>query len=311
MAFSFRLTDKTKLIDMKNTGIVKMVAALLLGGSLLFACGNDESGNGTLSLSITDAPTDAENVTGVHVGITGVEYRVDGSSWQPFEGFGDPYTVNLLDLTDGKTALLGDFSVEAGNYDGLRFLIDASENGGAVNNAATYIEFADGSTQPLFVPSGSQSGYKAIGNFSVPVNGSVFITADFDVRKSVVEAGASGKWILKPTIRLVVNDQAGTIKGNLANVVENRNYVVFTYEQGAYSETEAAEPAEGEARFPSSVSSAKVHADGSFTLPFLAAGNYQLVVASYIDGNFQEVVLVAEEEVEVKSKEEASVSLSL
>ena len=170
---------------MKNSRIVRMFAALLLGGSLLVGCGSDESGNGTLRLSITDAPTDAENVAGVYVAITGVEYRTDGSSWQPFEGFGDPYTVNLLDLTDGKTALLGDFSVEAGTYDGLRFQIDASENGGDVSNAATYIEFTNGSTQPLYVPSGTQSGYKAIGSFTVPVNGSVFITADFDVRKSV------------------------------------------------------------------------------------------------------------------------------
>lgn len=296
---------------MKNSRIVRMFAALLLGGSLLVGCGSDESGNGTLRLNITDAPTDAENVAGVYVAITGVEYRVDGSSWQPFEGFGDPYTINLLDLTDGKTALLGDFSVEAGTYDGLRFQIDASENGGDVSNAATYIEFTNGTTQPLFVPSGTQSGYKALGSFTVPVNGSVFVTADFDVRKSVVEAGASGKYILKPTIRLVVNDQAGTINGSLANAAENLDYVVFSYEQGTYSATEAAEPAEGEARFPSSVSSAKVHADGSFILPFLAAGNYQLVVASYIDGAFQEVVVVQEEEVEVKSEEETSVSLSL
>jgi hypothetical protein len=296
---------------MKNSGLVKMMAALFLGGSLLMGCGNDESGNGTISLNLTDAPTDAENVAGVYVTITGVEYRVDGSSWQPFEGFGDAYTVNLLDLTDGKTALLGDFNVEAGNYDGLRFKLDASENGGNVTNAATYIEFTDGSKQPLFVPSGTQSGYKAKGSFTVPVNGSVFITADFDVRKSVVEAGASGKYLLKPTIRLVVNDQAGTIEGTLTNASEDSSYVVFSYEEGIYSEEEAAEPAEGEARFPSSVSSAKVQADGTFMLPFLAAGNYQLVVVAYADGNYEQVAVVSEEVVEVKSKSTTAVTITL
>lgn len=287
------------------------MAALLLGGSLLIGCGNDESGNGTISLALTDAPTDAENVSGVYVTITGVEYRVDGSSWQAFEGFGDAYTVNLLDLTDGKTALLGDFNVEAGTYDGLRFKLDASENGGNVTNAATYIEFTDGSTEPLYVPSGTQSGYKAKGSFTVPVNGAVFITADFDVRKSVVEAGASGKFLLKPTIRLVVNDQAGTIVGTLTNTSETGSYVVFAYDEGVYTEAEAAEPAEGETRFPSSVSSANVHEEGSFTLPFLAAGSYQLVVVAYADGVFQQVEIISEELVEVKSKEETAVTLSL
>lgn len=311
MTWWIRLKDENKNKHMKKSGLVKMMAVLLLGSSLLTGCGNDENGNGTISLNLTDAPTDAENVAGVYVTITGVEYRVGEKSWQPFEGFGDPYTVNLLDLTDGKTALLGDFNVEAGKYDGLRFKLDASENGGKVTNAATYIEFTDGSTQPLFVPSGTQSGYKAKGSFVVPVNGSVFITADFDVRKSVVEAGASGKYLLKPTIRLVVNDQAGAIEGELANAEENLNYVVFAYEEGAFSEEELAEPAEGEARFPSSVSSAKVKDDGSFSLPFLAAGSYQLVIVAYVDGAFQEVAQVAEELVEVKSKETTTVTVSL
>jgi hypothetical protein len=38
----------------------------------------------------------------------------------------------------------------------------------------------------------------------VPVNGTVVVTADFDVRKAVVVAGSS--YILKPTIKLIVND---------------------------------------------------------------------------------------------------------
>lgn len=286
---------------------------LLLAGTLsagLFtACSDDSEGNGTIGLSLTDAPTDAENVQGVYITITGVEYQKEGSSWQPFEGFNGPNTLNLLDLTDGKTALLGDFSVEAGTYQGLRFKLDAATNGGSVDNDATYIEFTDGSKQALYVPSGTQSGYKAMGSFTVPVNGNVFITADFDVRKSVVEAGASGKYLLKPTIRLVVNDQAGSILGSLSGAEANLDFVVFTYENGTYSEQETAEPAEGEARFPAAISSAKVKEDGSFILPFLAPTSYQLVVAAYQDGQYVETVLVNADATEVKSQEETEVSL--
>lgn len=296
---------------MMNLRMLKFVAAALLSGSMLMGCADDqESGKGTLSLNITDAPTDAENVAGVYITITGVEYRTDGNSWQPFESFGDPYTVNLLDLTEGKSALLGDFSIEAGNYDGLRFKLDAAQNGGNVTNNATYIEFTDGSQEPLYVPSGTQSGYKAQGTFVVPVNGTVAVTADFDVRKSVVEAGASGKYLLKPTIRLVVNDQAGTISGAAVITEGSGNYVVFVYEEGKWSEDELAEPAEGESRFSNAVSSARLREDGTFVIPFLAPASYQLVVAQFEDGNFLELSYVHEALIEVKSLEETGVEIS-
>ena len=71
-------------------------------------------------------------------------------------------------------------------------------------NPGCYIEFADNSTEPLFVPSGGETGYKAVGQFEVPVNGTVEVTADFDVREAVVVAGS--RYILKPTIKLIVND---------------------------------------------------------------------------------------------------------
>lgn len=294
-----------------NLRMLKFVAAALLSGSMLMGCADDhESGKGTLSLNITDAPTDADNVAGVYITITGVEYRADGKSWQPLEGFGDPYTVNLLELTEGKAALLGDFSIEGGSYDGLRFKLDASQNGGHVTNNATYIEFKDGSQQPLYVPSGTQSGYKAKGTFVVPVNGSVTVTADFDVRKSVVEAGASGKYLLKPTIRLVVNDQAGSISGTTEITEEAGSYVVFVYEEGSWSEEELAEPEEGETRFSNAVSSARLREDGTFIIPFLAPATYQLVVAKFEDGSFRELSYVHDGTVEVKSLEETRIEIT-
>ncbi|WP_017731669.1 DUF4382 domain-containing protein [Nafulsella turpanensis] len=292
--------------------ILSALTAALISSSILFSCSDDNESQGTLSLSLTDAPTDAEDIAGVYVTITGVEYRAEGESWQPLENFGEPYKVNLLDLTNGETALLGDFSVEAGNYDGLRFILDAAENGGSVNNPATYLEFTDGRQVPLFVPSGTQSGYKAKGTFSVPVNGTVFITADFDVRKSVVEAGASGKYLLKPTIRLVVNEQAGTISGTVGELEEGKRYVVYAYEKDAYTEAEAAEPAEGEARFPTAVSSTVIASDTkSFELHFLAAGEYQLVIAAYANDLFEEVVYVSEELLLVESEKVVTVDITL
>lgn len=290
---------------MKRATNAKLLAALFLFSSFLFSCSKEnEVATGHVGLHITDAPTDASNVSGVFITITAVEYRKEGGNWQAFEGFSGPNTLNLLDLTEGKSELLGDFIVEAGTYTGLRFKLDAAENGGSANsNVASYIEFEGGERQPLYVPSGTKSGYKAFGSFTVPVNGAVSITADFDVRKSVVKAGTSGKYLLKPTIRLVVNDQAGSISGTFQGIEENYSYVVFAYAAGTYAESETDEPAEGEARFPQAVSSAGVNEDGSFIIPFMAPGDYDLVVVAFSEGSFQEVVSISTSPVTVSSEQ--------
>jgi hypothetical protein len=285
------------------------LCGLSMATFFMTACNQDQdvNGTGTLSLRIADAPTDAENIAGVYITFDRVEYMYDGK-WYDFDNFQGPKTVNLLELTDGKTELLGDFVVNAGEYSNLRFHLDASTNGGDVSNSTTYIQFTDGSKEPLYVPSGTQSGYKSKGSFVVPVNGTVFITADFDVRKSVVMAGSTGKWLLKPVIRLVVTDQAGSITGTLTGINENEEYIVYAYANDTYTEEEAAEPLEGAIQFPNAVTSTRAHADGTFTLAFLAPGTYDLVVAAYANGEFVGGVGQIND-VDVVEKQEQQVSL--
>ena len=168
---------------------------------------SDESeqalGTGTLKLYLSDAPIDAANVTGVYITINEIQYHRDGQ-WMTCEEFAGNQTYNLLELTGGNSTLLGEFTLPAGNYTQIRFMLDIPERGSHPANPGCYIKFANNSTEPLFVPSGGQTGYKAIGHFEVPVNGTVEVTADFDARKAVVVAGSS--YILKPTIKLIVND---------------------------------------------------------------------------------------------------------
>ena len=160
-------------------------------------------GTGTLKLYLSDAPMDAENVTGVYITIEEIQCHRD-SRWITCEEFEGHKVYNLLELTGGNCALLGEFTLPAGKYTQIRFMLDIPEKGSRPTSPGCYIKFADNSTEPLFVPSGGETGYKAIGQFEVPVNGSVDVTADFDVRKAVVVAGSS--YNLKPTIKLIVND---------------------------------------------------------------------------------------------------------
>ncbi len=257
------------------------------------ACGPDPDPveTGRLNLYLTDAPLDTEGIVGVYITIMEIHYHTRANTWEAFEEFEGPVTVNLLDLLRGETKFLGSFEMLPGHYTQLRFMLDAKELGqGPPTNPGCYIEFDDGSTRPLFVPSGSQSGFKGIGPFSVPLNGVVDVTADFDVRRSIVVAGQSGIYILKPVIRLVVNDQAGRIVGNVFNIPEDTGIVIYAYESGDYTEDEAADPVGDEGRFPGAINSDMVCENNKYHLDFLAEGMYDLVVTSTIDGVFQEVV---------------------
>ena len=204
---------------MKQKGMAKSLLVVIL--SLLLVslvaltgagCGEEvslqEEGTGTLVLNLCDAPKDDAEIVGVWITIVGIQYHRDGK-WvtvndTEFEG---PQTYNLTALTGGVSALLGEFELPAGNYTQIRFMLDIREQGSS-NNTGCYVKLIDETTAPLFCPSGNQTGYKAVGNFTVPENGKVEVTADWDVRKGVVEAGHSGKYILKPTIHLIVTDLA-------------------------------------------------------------------------------------------------------
>lgn len=273
--------------------------------------GNSTSGTGTLKLSITDAPIETDGITAVNIGVKEIQYHVEGEKWQTLEGF-EPDTFNLLELTGGESELLGQFELGTGTYTQLRFILATPEwnESSTIANPGCYLEFEDGATQPLFVPSGAQTGYKATGSFTVPVNGQVAVTADFDARKSVVKAGKSGKYILKPTIRLIGDNQAGSISGSVTNIPEGSDVMVYAYEEETYTEEEAAAPEEEAVRFSNAVTSWAVDEAGNYTLAFLAPGAYDLVVVETIDGEFTQVLKILED-VQVESLEATTLDIEL
>jgi hypothetical protein len=181
--------------------LLSVTIILVMLVALGVSCGQ-APGTGTLKLYLSDAPIDA-NVTGVYITIIEIQYHLNGQWITCFVG---NQTYNLLELTGENITSLGEFTLPAGNYTQIRFMLDIPEMGSHKANPGCYIEFADNSTEPLFVPSGGETGYKAVGQFEVPVDGTVKVTADFDVHEAVVVADSH--YILKPTIKLIVNDQS-------------------------------------------------------------------------------------------------------
>jgi hypothetical protein len=271
---------------MRNFVLALMIIVGTVAASGL-SCGEaPEAETGTLKLYLADAPIDAENVTGVYITINEIQYHIN-DQWITCEEFEGPQTYNLLELTGGNFTLLGDLTLPSGHYNQIRFMLNIPEIGPPPASPGCYIEFADNSTEPLFVPSGNTTGYKATGQFEVAANGSVAVTADFDVRKAVVVADS---YVLKPTIRLVVNSEAGSIRGSIANNSTYTDIIVFAYADGSWTDTEDDEPVYPASRFPNSVNSGKMSEEGDYRVPFLAAGTYDLVVAGYTGADFGEVL---------------------
>lgn len=289
-----------------------MIVLLAIALTTFFTSCDKETGSGILKLSLTDAPIDGADVTGVFITINEIQVHTPANGWVTMEDFEGPETFNLLDLTRGESEFLGSLQLEGGKYTQIRFLLDAPERGaGKPVNPGCYIEFTDESTEPLFVPSGSQSGFKAVGAFTVPVNGTVEITADFDVRKSVHQTGAgSQRYILRPVIRLIVENQAGAIRGNVTNIPDETGIVIYAYEAGAYTAEEAADPVGEEVRFPGAVSSDMVCELGVYKIAFLAEGNYDLIVTSFKGDEFGEVLGIIEN-VAVESRKTTNQDIDL
>jgi len=249
-------------------------------------------------LSITDAPiVDGEAVEGVYITITGIEYNLN-EQWISDTNFTEPKLFNLLELTNGEVAPLSDLIIESGTVSQIRFLLDVEEEvTSKKSNPGCYIIIdsdgvADGIIDdtdvkyPLFIPSGTQLGFKLTSSFTVPSNGEVEITADFDVRKSVVKKGVKDEYLLKPTIRLVVNNQAGSIEGDFIEPTSTTydSYVIFVYNPGDYSSDEISSGSDTSSSFSNSVSSTKVIDETSleiedhYVLSYLANGEYDLII---------------------------------
>lgn len=238
--------------------------------TLITGCGGGGTSGtttGTVNLRLTDAPIDDEKVAGVYVTFTGLRYQYKDSneSWQDID-LNESRTINLLDLQDGNTTMLNQVELPAGEIQHVRFVLDT-------NNC--YIVFNDdtNTTLELEIPSGDQTGYKSVNGFVIAAGGVTNITADFDVRKSVTVTG-KGRYKLNPTIRLIDNIEVGEINGTMtldANV--SSKVIVYAYEDGTFAESES----NATVNFANAVLSTDA-TDGSYVMPWLTTGIYDLVV---------------------------------
>ena len=192
------------------------VSAVFVMFLSLVSCGGGSSGTGpagattgTLELGLTDAATGSYQAIYVTIAEVQVKKQGEGEGEAGWETILLPeQTYNLLELVNGVIATLGITELLAGQYGQMRLILakqpDGTEN---ILNAehpyANYLIDSEGTSHELKVPSGYQTGIKIVKGFSIAVSQTTELLLDFDAAKSVVQAGKSGKWLLKPTIKVL------------------------------------------------------------------------------------------------------------
>lgn len=171
----------------------------------VFGCSDStspESGQGQIKITMVDAPAAYDQI---NIVVNRVEVHSSGSDssngW--FVINNNSATYNLLTLRNGASVILGDNSLDAGQYSQIRLILGSGSN-----------IVANGVTFPLDVPSGEQTGIKLNHAFEIQSGVLYELMLDFDAEHSIVLTG-NGQYKLKPVIRLVPMVISGTISGKI------------------------------------------------------------------------------------------------
>ncbi len=242
-----------------------LLLAVLLG--LLSACGGGGSGGGsagegTLRVALTDNPAcgyDEVVVTVREVRVHPNDAADNDPGWQSIP-VDPPLTIDLLDYTNGALLDLGQTRLPAGTYTKLRLVL--SPNTGALADRNWIVlSSAPGARVALKTPSGQQSGLKINTNLSVQAGGLTDTVIDFDACKSVVVAGSSGQYLLKPVLRTLPRVETGVV-GEVSLAAANAGATVSLQQNGEVRRATVAD------------------ANGNFRLQPVEPGNYTLVVVT-------------------------------
>ncbi|MCM5662093.1 DUF4382 domain-containing protein [Galbibacter mesophilus] len=225
---------------MKNLKRISKITCLALATLFLtISCSEDDTNTdmpsedmAKVKINLVDAPGDYEKV---NIDIQDVLINRSDDEEGGWESVGEVNTgvYDLLELTGGASVVLVENEILEGDIEQLRLVL-GEENSVVV----------DGEEYPLDTPSAQQSGLK-IKFDDVELEGGFTyeITLDFDAEKSVVDAGNSGKYILKPVINASTEVNSGKIRGAvtpndyqvLAWVVADQDTITtYTNDEGIY-----------------------------------------------------------------------------
>jgi len=193
-----------------------VIFAVSCGGGGGDSGGSGSTGTGTMNLSLTDAST--TDYQAIYVTIKQVEVHKDGGAgWEVVSSPNKTY--NLLALVNGVREELALATLATGHYTQMRLILkDTPDNSinilSRAHPYANYFINTNDESIELKVPSGFQTGIKIVKGFDINANETTELILDFDASRSIVKAGSSGKWLLKPTIKVLNTQEGSVIEGN-------------------------------------------------------------------------------------------------
>lgn len=163
-----------------------------------------QSETGTLEVRLVDAPIDSVSEVNVVIDSVQVNNTDNEEGWitisEPMQSY------DLLKLTNGAYEVLGEVDLEPGTYEQIRLILNPEGNN---------LVFPDERVEDLFIPSGAQTGVKLNVNAEIEAGFTYTLILDFDASRSVVKAGNSGKYLLKPVIKASNEATTGIVSGTV------------------------------------------------------------------------------------------------
>ena len=181
---------------MKKLSIIAL-CALLLGA---YGCKKDATvandGTSRYNIRMTDGPGAYESVV---VNVKEIEIKISGKQdvILPVNK-----TIDIISLSNGRDTLLASADLPAGKITQVRLIL--ADNSNTIK--------LDGQFYDLETPSAQQSGLKLNVQQELMAGIEYTLKLDFDAAKSIVNTG-SGKYILKPVIRVITTAVSGAIRG--------------------------------------------------------------------------------------------------
>ena len=247
--------------------------------------GGSSSDLGTLSLGLIDS---AGSYEAVYVTVEEVQVHLGGNennhkNWQSIPM--DTNTIDLCELTNGVREELGLTELQSGHYTQMRLILSATPEEDEINimsiehPVANYVVIKNPITEELTweelkVPSGFKTGVKLVKGFDIIEGETTEIIFDFDAARSVVQAGKSGNWHLKPTIKVLEESEGwiftGIVKDDNDNGIPNAMVSVQEYNVGALDKKD-----EVKIR-TATITDSENGSVGQYEI-FVAPGNYDVV----------------------------------
>lgn len=254
-----------KIHAMKNRIELRFLFALLALAVSFLSCSDDKMDNPENSSRVILKLVDAEGAyEQVNVEIVDIQYNSseDDKGWKSFtpEG-GYPIQTDLTELIAGNELLLSDEIIPSGWMEQIRLVL-SQNNSLKLEGQSELI--------PLTTPSAQQSGLKIKLDQQLDPGFSYTFILDWDVQKSIVQAGNSGQYILKPVIRANAEVNSGSVSGTVvADVIGDESTDLYPKE-GVVVEFYTDEDAY--------VTETLTDAEGKFLVQGLSPGAYRIQI---------------------------------